>query len=336
MSQLEESNKTLTKDVENLSKEKAELDEKLSTQEEGTLNQFTLVPLVFWIYAHVRKTKWPLVFFFLVRVRSSKGGNSKFNEGQLWEDPQHGAHAEDPGNDAFTGATLRTEGSRTKGDSVTSVVCFSTDQAVNKLAEIMNRKDMKLDQKKKGSTADLRKKEKENRKLQLELNQEKEKFNHMAIKYQKELNEMQAVGSEGHANAGARWSFLDGFHHQQQLAEECTYRNELQMQLDSKESDIEQLREKLNDLQQRMENSSVTSLQTDETDSNVAGECCAGFHCAPARRPAWGSLFRGPQFITMLWFQEKKCFRFILLANGKLIKTAVQLVIFLSSYFGVG
>lgn len=57
----------------------------------------------------------------------------------------------------------------------------------------MNRKDMKLDQKKKGSTADLRKKEKENRKLQLELNQEKEKFNHMAIKYQKELSEMQAV-----------------------------------------------------------------------------------------------------------------------------------------------
>lgn len=68
-------------------------------------------------------------------------------------------------------------------------------QAVNKLAEIMNRKDMKLDQKKKGSTADLRKKEKENRKLQLDLNQEKEKFNHMAIKYQKELSEMQAVSS---------------------------------------------------------------------------------------------------------------------------------------------
>uniref|UniRef100_A0AAQ4P632 Rho-associated protein kinase 1 n=1 Tax=Gasterosteus aculeatus aculeatus TaxID=481459 RepID=A0AAQ4P632_GASAC len=118
-------------------------------------------------------------------------------------------------------------------------------QAVNKLAEIMNRKDMKLDQKKKGSTADLRKKEKENRKLQLELNQEKEKFNHMAIKYQKELSEMQA-----------------------QLSEESTYRNELQMQLDSKESDIEQLREKLNDLQLRMDTSSVTSLQTDETDES--------------------------------------------------------------------
>uniref|UniRef100_A0A673A1Q1 Rho-associated protein kinase 1 n=1 Tax=Sphaeramia orbicularis TaxID=375764 RepID=A0A673A1Q1_9TELE len=133
-------------------------------------------------------------------------------------------------------------------------------QAVNKLAEIMNRKDMKLDQKKKGSTADLRKKEKENRKLQLELNQEKEKFNHMAIKYQKELSEMQA-----------------------QLAEECTYRNELQMQLDSKESDIEQLREKLNDLQLRMENSSVTSLQTDETDSNIAESRLEGWLSIPNR-----------------------------------------------------
>ena len=69
----------------------------------------------------------------------------------------------------------------------------SSYQAVNKLAEIMNRKDMKLDQKKKGSTADLRKKEKENRKLQADLNLEKDKFNHMAIKYQKELSEMQAV-----------------------------------------------------------------------------------------------------------------------------------------------
>lgn len=57
----------------------------------------------------------------------------------------------------------------------------------------MNRKDMKLGQKKRDSTTDFRKKEKENRKLQLDLNQEKEKFNHMAIKYQKELSEMQGV-----------------------------------------------------------------------------------------------------------------------------------------------
>lgn len=48
--QLEESNKTLTKDVENLSKEKSELNEKLRGQEEGT------VPL--------------LTFFFFLILRS--------------------------------------------------------------------------------------------------------------------------------------------------------------------------------------------------------------------------------------------------------------------------
>ncbi|KAM4685671.1 rho-associated protein kinase 1 isoform 3-T4 [Amazona ochrocephala] len=119
-------------------------------------------------------------------------------------------------------------------------------QAVNKLAEIMNRKDFKIDRKK-ANMQDLRKKEKENRKLQLELNQEKEKFNQMVVKYQKEVNEMQA-----------------------QLAEESTYRNELQMQLDSKESDIEQLRRKILDLQQGMDSTSVASLQSDETDGNLS------------------------------------------------------------------
>uniref|UniRef100_A0A7N8YIX2 Rho-associated protein kinase 1 n=1 Tax=Mastacembelus armatus TaxID=205130 RepID=A0A7N8YIX2_9TELE len=187
IARLEEANRSLTKDMENLSKEKTELNEKIRTQEEGT------VPLLsFW--------------------------------------------------------------------TVVAYLFSSILQAVNKLAEIMNRKDMKLDKKKKDSAADLRKKEKENRKLQLELNQEKEKFNHMAIKYQKELNEMQA-----------------------QLVEECTYRTELQMQLDSKESDIEQLREKLNDLQQRMDNSSVTSLQTDETDSNIAESRLEGWLSIPNR-----------------------------------------------------
>uniref|UniRef100_A0A8C6T2X2 non-specific serine/threonine protein kinase n=1 Tax=Neogobius melanostomus TaxID=47308 RepID=A0A8C6T2X2_9GOBI len=173
ISRLEESNKTLTKDVENMSKERTELSDKIHGQKEEIENSIKAA------YEKVLNTE----------------------------------------------RTLKT-------------------QAVNKLAEIMNRKDMKLDQKKKGSTADLRKKEKENRKLQLELNQEKDKFNHMAIKYQKELSEMQA-----------------------QLSEECTYRNELQMQLDSKESDIEQLRGKLSDLQQRMDNSSVMSLNMVTTSS---------------------------------------------------------------------
>ncbi|XP_058250285.1 rho-associated protein kinase 1 isoform X1 [Hemibagrus wyckioides] len=196
IARLEESNKTLTKDVENLSREKAELDDKFQSQNNAFEAQ-----------------------------REEISNAIKANYEKILNQER----------------TLKT-------------------QAVNKLAEIMNRKDMKLDQKKRGSTTDLRKKEKENRKLQLELNQEKEKFNHMAIKYQKELSEMQA-----------------------QLAEESTYRNELQMQLDSKESDIEQLREKLNDLQLRMENTSVTSLQTDEVDSNTAESRLEGWLSIPNR-----------------------------------------------------
>ncbi|KAL7875447.1 hypothetical protein AOLI_G00104100 [Acnodon oligacanthus] len=196
IARLEDSNKTLTKDVENLTREKAELDAKLRSQDEDYAAQ-----------------------------KEEISNAIKANYEKILN----------------TERTLKT-------------------QAVNKLAEIMNRKDMKLDRKNRGSTTDLRKKEKENRKLQLELNQEKEKFNHMAIKYQKELSEMQA-----------------------QLVEESTYRNELQMQLDSKESDIEQLREKLNDLQLRMDNSSVTSLQPDETDSNIAESRLEGWLSIPNR-----------------------------------------------------
>uniref|UniRef100_A0A8C7TGY0 Rho-associated protein kinase 1 n=1 Tax=Oncorhynchus mykiss TaxID=8022 RepID=A0A8C7TGY0_ONCMY len=219
IARLEDSNKTLTKDVENLSKEKAELNNKLRIQEEVAPICYTL-------------TLPQLVTLF---------------------DPN-------------------------------PQLCL---QAVNKLAEIMNRKDMKLDTKKKGNTTDLRKKEKENRKLQLELKQEKDKFNHMAIKYQKELSEMQA-----------------------QLSEECTYRNELQMQLDSKESDIEQLRERLNDLQLRMDNSSVTSLQMDETDSNIAvGSPCLVFIClscvcVESRLEGWLSIPNKPNIKRYGWKKQ--------------------------------
>uniref|UniRef100_A0A5F8G2A2 Rho-associated protein kinase 1 n=1 Tax=Monodelphis domestica TaxID=13616 RepID=A0A5F8G2A2_MONDO len=130
-------------------------------------------------------------------------------------------------------------------------------RAVNKLAEIMNRKDFKIDRKK-ANTQDLRKKEKENRKLQLELNQEREKFNQMVVKHQKELNEMQA-----------------------QLVEECTHRNELQMQLASKESDIEQLRAKLLDLS---DSTSVTSFPSaDETDGNLPESRIEGWLSVPNR-----------------------------------------------------
>lgn len=67
--------------------------------------------------------------------------------------------------------------------------------AVNKLAEIMNRRDGVIPgkQKTKGSassSAELKKKEKESRRLQLELTQERDKFNQMMLKYQDIQNQL--------------------------------------------------------------------------------------------------------------------------------------------------
>lgn len=59
--QLEESNKTLTKDAENLSKEKAELNEKLHTQEEGTVPSVTFY--VSWLYYNYVVVQAESLFF---------------------------------------------------------------------------------------------------------------------------------------------------------------------------------------------------------------------------------------------------------------------------------
>uniref|UniRef100_A0A8C3XX90 non-specific serine/threonine protein kinase n=1 Tax=Chelydra serpentina TaxID=8475 RepID=A0A8C3XX90_CHESE len=169
--------------------------------------------------------------------------------------------------------------------SLNSCIIFFV-QAVNKLAEIMNRKDFKIDRKK-ANIQDLRKKEKENRKLQLELNQEKEKYNQMVVKYQKEVNEMQA-----------------------QLAEESTYRNELQMQLDSKESDIEQLRSKILDLQQGMDSTSVASLQPDETDGNLTESRIEGWLSVPnkgnIKRHGWKKQYVVVSSKKILFYNDEK------------------------------
>lgn len=58
----------------------------------------------------------------------------------------------------------------------------------------MNRKVDRGGGSRRGNDTDMRRKEKENRKLQLELRSEKEKLNSTIIKYQREINEMQAVG----------------------------------------------------------------------------------------------------------------------------------------------
>uniref|UniRef100_A0A7M4F5Z3 Rho-associated protein kinase 1 n=1 Tax=Crocodylus porosus TaxID=8502 RepID=A0A7M4F5Z3_CROPO len=222
ISRLEETNNTLTKDVEFLTKENTEVNEKIKKQEE----EFKL-----------KKEEE----ISNIKVQYEKNLNTE--------------------------RTLKT-------------------QAVNKLAEIMNRKDFKIDRKK-ANIQDLRKKEKENRKLQLDLNQEKEKFNQMVVKYQKELNEMQA-----------------------QLAEESTYRNELQMQLDSKESDIEQLRSKILDLQQGMDSTSVASLQADETDGNVSESRLEGWLSVPnkgnIKRHGWKKQYVVVSSKKILFYNDEK------------------------------
>lgn len=57
----------------------------------------------------------------------------------------------------------------------------------------MNRKEIRGGGSRRNNDTDMRRKEKENRKLQLELRSEKEKLNSIMIKYQREINEMQAV-----------------------------------------------------------------------------------------------------------------------------------------------
>nr|XP_039271610.1 rho-associated protein kinase 2-like isoform X1 [Styela clava] len=111
-------------------------------------------------------------------------------------------------------------------------------QAVNKLAEVMNRKDMANPKgKNKISQDTFRKKEKECRRLQAELQQEKEKWGSQSYKYQQNITELQAS-----------------------LAEESARCNDLQMALDSKDSDIEMLRTQLQQLQAQSIGSGTLSV----------------------------------------------------------------------------
>ncbi|CAL1536686.1 unnamed protein product [Lymnaea stagnalis] len=97
-------------------------------------------------------------------------------------------------------------------------------QAVNKLAEVLNRKDFNPTKggKSKAAEAELKRKEKENRKLQQELTMEREKYNKMVEKMQRDVLEAQ-----------------------QSVYEESQARQRLQMEIDAKDSEMEQLRQKL-------------------------------------------------------------------------------------------
>uniref|UniRef100_A0A8D3CR58 non-specific serine/threonine protein kinase n=1 Tax=Scophthalmus maximus TaxID=52904 RepID=A0A8D3CR58_SCOMX len=145
--------------------------------------------------------------------------------------------------------------------SQTSQRIGSSRSAVNKLAEIMNRKEVRGGGSRRGNDTDMRRKEKENRKLQLELRSEKEKLNSTIIKYQREINEMQA-----------------------QLSDESQMRIELQMALDSKDSDIEQLRNLLQTLSvQSMDSASVSSGPDFDTDDAYTEMRLEGWLSLPVR-----------------------------------------------------
>uniref|UniRef100_A0AAR5PT45 Rho-associated protein kinase let-502 n=1 Tax=Dendroctonus ponderosae TaxID=77166 RepID=A0AAR5PT45_DENPD len=116
--------------------------------------------------------------------------------------------------------------------------------AINKLHEIMNRKDFKeKPSKTKVSSIDLRRKEKDLKKLQQELSQEKEKYNYMIANSQKSIQDLNV-----------------------QLNEEVANKHRLQMELDSKDAEIEQLQLKLAAL--NSETASLSSADNEGDDIN--------------------------------------------------------------------
>uniref|UniRef100_A0A672PZH8 non-specific serine/threonine protein kinase n=1 Tax=Sinocyclocheilus grahami TaxID=75366 RepID=A0A672PZH8_SINGR len=131
----------------------------------------------------------------------------------------------------------------------------------NEKEELNNKLKETQDCNRRGNDTDVRRKEKENRKLQLELRSEREKLNSSIIKYQREINDMQA-----------------------QLADESQVRIELQMALDSKDSDIEQLRSLLNSFNvQSLDSASMSSGPEMDTDESLPETRLEGWLSLPVR-----------------------------------------------------
>ncbi|KAK6188435.1 hypothetical protein SNE40_004608 [Patella caerulea] len=117
-------------------------------------------------------------------------------------------------------------------------------QAVNKLAEIMNKKEFRNAGNKKkggGNDVELKKKDKENRRLEQELRMEKEKYIKMAEKLQSQFLETQQI-----------------------VYEESQSRQKLQMEIDAKDAELEQLRQKLS-----FNNSDTASVNSGNLDDTI-------------------------------------------------------------------
>lgn len=131
------------------------------------------------------------------------------------------------------------------------------EQAVNKLAEILNRKDMGTrGLSKKVNLAEVKKKDKELRKLEQELRQEKENADKRLAKLQHDLLEAQAA-----------------------LYEEGQRAQRLQMELDAKESEIEQLQQKV-----LLHGSDSTSVHSDTDPEGTTEGRLEGWLSIPNRQ----------------------------------------------------
>ncbi|XP_053607827.1 rho-associated protein kinase 1 isoform X2 [Plodia interpunctella] len=135
-------------------------------------------------------------------------------------------------------------------------------QAVNKLAEIMNRKDMNPTNAKTKSKMSVRK-DKDYRKLQQELTREKEKFDQLVAKLQRDLQDTQ-----------------------QQVVEEQQTRLRLAMEVDSKDVEIEQLKEKLAALTSETASQSSADAEDGETEQTLEGWLSVPFK-QNIRRHGW-------------------------------------------------
>lgn len=135
-------------------------------------------------------------------------------------------------------------------------------QAVNKLAEIMNRKDMNPATTKNKNKMSVRK-EKDYRKLQQELTREKEKFDQQITKLQRDLQECQ-----------------------QQLLDEQSTKMRLAMEVDSKDAEIEQLKEKIAALTSETASQSSADAEDGENEQTLEGWLSVPFK-QNIRRHGW-------------------------------------------------
>lgn len=110
--------------------------------------------------------------------------------------------------------------------------------AINKLHEVVHRKDLKdRTGKAKVSSTDLRRKEKDLKKLQQELSQEKDKYNQTIANHQKNIQDLTVSILFFNPNKMFTQNFV-----QLQLSEEVANKHRLQMELDSKDAEIEMLK----------------------------------------------------------------------------------------------